>query len=265
MLKPILLFLTVISLALIACNSSATKENDTTSSEETTTIDYSKKYPNALIIKEKAAIILNLSAADIDSMMNVEKLTEEALDEAGADIGYYNGIATEELQKGNIKVIQTDKEQIVCVQEDGTVSSLYRKALEGDMIFFDPTKKPLVTHTSNFNDDLPFLGVKKKSNKFQEGFWVQALNSDPPIPKYDTYIQTYFNNGDEMFIKIIENGEFVLEVQVNDDNEDAVYDHVKRKEYFQFWGDELTYTNKKQERVVLDKTTQDRVNEVIRK
>lgn len=196
--------------------------------------------PNALIIKEKCAVILSHSTEEIEAMR--KEYAEDVFAEIASDIGFYNATANEDLTAKGIKVIDTDKEEIIFVQSNGEQTTIKRKDYDKDLIFFSPDEKPLGTFTADFTKDLSYFGLSN-GGEFVEGYWVglRALDNAGKDHVFRYFHKTSFIN-DEPLLQVFDNGKIVVE-EVLLEQKDGSYKQGKEEIFYEFRdGEDITVT-----------------------
>lgn len=226
---------------LMACNPSASN-NTESDAQETTEIQEDNPVinPETLVIKEKCAVILSHSYAEIDSMRKIH--AEDVFVEIASDIGYYTGLAKEILEDRGIKVIDTDKTEIIFEQSNGEQTRITRKNYDKDLLFFAPDKKPLGTFTADFEKDLSYFGVTD-GREFVEGYWVgmQALDSADEDYVFRYFYKTSFIN-DEPLLQVFDNGNILVE-EVLLKQKNGSYKQGKEAIFYEFRdGEDITVT-----------------------
>lgn len=231
-------FLTFIWIATlcIGCNSNQTN-NETPVIE----IPVPTVASNTLSISEKCAVILNQSSAEIDSLR--ASYPEDVFAEIASDIGFYNAVANEDLTAIGIKVINTDKEEIIFNQANGEQTKINRKTYKHDLIFFDPEQKPLATFTADFKKDLSYFGISDRSTEFTEGYWVnmRTLDNAEKDHVFREFYKTSLVN-DLTLLQIFNNGEIELE-ELLELQKDGSYKQANEEIFYQFNnGKDITMT-----------------------
>lgn len=141
----------IVLLILSACNPE--KQRTDTSPEinnaaRTTVIDNIEN-TNSILLNESVVIFLVLDTTEINEMQS--KYSEEDYAEIVADMTWYPSMAGEQLDSLSIKHRQFDKDSIIIKHTDKSETILLRKDLDGDMLLIHPNKKPIITHSIDFD------------------------------------------------------------------------------------------------------------------
>jgi len=197
---------------------------------------------DAFYVEEKCAVLLVWDSIQIDSLS--KNVLEDILAEVASDVGYYQMLAEEGLEKEGVKVLSVDARKVVFVKTDGTERVIYRipynnGVMGKDLVFFDPDKDTLGVHAIMYEDNMDFLGVDN-APPFFEGYWVKG-----PLPDdlSDDYIFKFFYKtsyvNDMPLLQVFDNGEIIVE-EVLEAREGGQYKLPKENIYYQFNEDEIT-------------------------
>lgn len=227
----------LLTILLFSCNPSASN------ADSEVVKDSPVVNPNALIIKEKCAVILNHSTEEIEAMQ--KEYSEDDLAEIASDIGFYNMTANDDLTAKGIKVVSTDKEEIIFVQSNGEQTTIKRKDYEKDLIFFSPDQKPLGTFTTDFEEDLTYFGGSEASSgsEFVEGYWVdlKALGNAEEDHIFKYFYKTSLIN-DEPLLQVFDGGNIIVE-EILIEQKDGIFKQGKEEAFYEFRdGKEITVT-----------------------
>lgn len=116
---------------------------------------------NSILIKKSIVLFMMPDTTEINAWQS--QYSEEDYAEIVADLTWYPGVAAEQLDSLNIKNQYFDKDSIVIKHTDNSETFLRRKELDGDMVLIHPGKKPIITHSIDFDKD-QILDYFDKSN-----------------------------------------------------------------------------------------------------